>query len=590
MTDDSNHRLSNQSPNQHQLNDEMIQLRSLLLGLESEKVDELYKRLENQKIQPEDISSILPEAVILRATQDKQLGEAIVPTIEHAVSVSVQQDLNVLSEALFPILGTAIRKAIASVLEETVYSLNQILEHSLSPQSLKWRIEALQTGKSFAEIVLLRTLIYRVEQIFLIHKHTGLVLQHLVAPRVTIRDPDLVSAMLTAIQDFVKDSFTLKNSDGLQTLKFGELTIWIEEGPLAVVAGIIRGNAPQEFRGVFQDAVGKIHLKFNRELRNYIGDSESLILSQPYLENCLQAQYDVPKRKKRYQYILALSGLSAIALGIWGFFSVQQQLRWNAYIRHLDALPGIVVTKAERRNGKYLISGMRDPLVADINQISQKFQINQNNITTNWESYLSLEPEITVKRAKQLLQPPNTALLKVQPDGTLQISGSAATQWISTTRKNWHFIPGITQLDEQNLIDENLLRLQLSQRKIEKQIFLFSEGKDELLPGEVDKLQKLAVDFQMLLKLSQSLQKKVEIKIIGYTNSRGTESQNRIISQARAQKILAYLNYDGFNNVKIQAIGIGVEKKLNSENKMEDLNFNRRVSLKVNIIDQKNLN
>jgi outer membrane protein OmpA-like peptidoglycan-associated protein len=590
MTDDSNHRLSNQSPNQHQLNDEMIQLRSLLLGLESEKVDELYKRLENQKIQPEDISSILPEAVILRATQDKQLGEAIVPTIEHAVSVSVQQDLNVLSEALFPILGTAIRKAIASALEETIYSLNQILEHSLSPQSLKWRIEALQTGKSFAEIVLLRTLIYRVEQIFLIHKHTGLVLQHLVAPRVTIRDPDLVSAMLTAIQDFVKDSFTLKNSDGLQTLKFGELTIWIEEGPLAVVAGIIRGNAPQEFRGVFQDAVGKIHLKFSQELRDYRGDSESLLLSEPYLENCLQAQYNVSNRKKRYQYTLALFGLSAIALGIWGFFYVQQQLRWNAYIRYLDALPGIVVTKAEIKSGKYLISGMHDPLVADINQISQKFQLNQSNITTNWESYLSLEPEMTVKRAKQLLQPPDTALLKVQPDGTLQISGSAATQWILTTRKNWHFIPGITQLDEQNLIDENLFKLQSYQREIENQIFLFSEGKDELLPGEVDKLQKLAVDFQMLLKLSQSLQKKVEIKIIGYTNSRGTESQNRIISQARAKKILAYLNYDGFNHVKVQAIGIGVGKKTNSENKMEDLNFNRRVSLKVNIIDQKNLN
>jgi outer membrane protein OmpA-like peptidoglycan-associated protein len=248
------------------------------------------------------------------------------------------------------------------------------------------------------------------------------------------------------------------------------------------------------------------------------------------------------------------------------------------------------VTKAERRNGKYLISGMRDPLVADINQISQKFQINQSNITTNWESYLSLEPEMTVKRAKQLLQPPNTALLKVQPDGTLQISGSAATQWISTTRKNWHFIPGITQLDEQNLMDENLFKLQSYQREIEKQIFLFPEGKDELLPREVDKLQKLAVDFQGLLKLSQSLQKKVEIKIIGYTNSRGTESQNRIISQARAKKILAYLNYDGFNHVKVQAIGIGVGKKPNSENKMEDLNFNRRVSLKVNIIDQKNLN
>jgi outer membrane protein OmpA-like peptidoglycan-associated protein len=582
MNDNSNDRLLNQSPHQNQINDEMVQLRSLLLGLESEKVEELYERLEKQKIQPEDISSILPEAVMLRATEDKKLGEAIVPTIEHAVSVSVQQDLNILSEALFPILGTAIRKAIASALEETIQSLNQTLNHSLSLQSLKWRMEAAQTGKSFAEIVLLRTLLYRVEQIFLIHKHTGLVLQHVVAPLVIIQDPDLVSAMLTAIQDFVKDSFTLKKGDGLQSLQFGELTIWIEEGPQAVVAGIIRGNAPQEFRGIFQDAIGKIHLKFNQELRDYNGDNELFLPSKVYLENCLQAQYK-SSSKKKYNYVGILSGLSAIALSIWGFFYVQQQLRWNAYVHHLNSLPGIVITKAERQNGKYLISGMRDPIVGEINQISQQFQINQGDIRASWEYYLSLEPEILTKRAKNLLKPPNTVSLQTKSDGTLQISGSSSNQWISTTRKNWKFIPGITQLDEQGLVDENIQKLQSYQREIEQLIFFFSEGKSELIPGEFDKLKRLAVNFQKLLQTAKSLQKNVEIKIIGHASSDGTESQNIIISQVRARKISTYLNVYGFNNIKIQTIGLGTKETLNSE----DLNLNRRVSLKVDIFDQK---
>jgi outer membrane protein OmpA-like peptidoglycan-associated protein len=586
MNDDSNDRLSNQSPNQNQLSDEMVQLRSLLFGLESEQLDELYKRLETPKIQPEDISSILAEAVMLRTLGDKKLGEAIVPTVEHAVNLSVQQDLNVLSEALFPILGTAIKKAIASALEETIQSLNQTLNHSLSLQSFKWRLEAAQTGKSFAEIVLLRTLLYRVEQVFLIHKHTGLVLQHVVAPLVITQDPDLVSAMLTAIQDFVQDSFTLKKGDGLQSLQFGELTIWIEEGPLAVVAGIIRGNAPQEFRGIFQDAIRKIHLKFNQQLRNYNGDSELLLPSKAYLENCLQAQYK-SSTKKRYNYVGMLSALSAIALSIWVFFYVKQQLRWNAYVHHLDSLPGILITKAERQNGKYSIRGMRDPIVGDINQIAQKFQINQDDISATWEYYLSLEPEITTKRAKQLLKPPNTVLLQTKSDGTLQVSGSAPNQWILTTRKNWHFIPGVTQLDEQGLVDENIQKLQFYEQQVEQEMLFFAEGTDELIPREVDKIKKLAINFHKLVQTAQFLQKRVEIKIIGHANNNGTESQNALLSQARAQKILAYLNSGGFNNIKIQAIGLGTRKPVNAKTQMEVLNLNRRVSLEVDVFDQK---
>ena len=66
---------------------------------------------------------------------------------------------------------------------------------------------AWRTGKSFAEVVLLNTLVYRVEQVFLIHAQTGLLLQHVVADAVTAQDADMVSGMLTAIRDFARDSF-----------------------------------------------------------------------------------------------------------------------------------------------------------------------------------------------------------------------------------------------------------------------------------------------------------------------------------------------------------------------------------------------
>ena len=164
----------------------------------------------------------------------------------------MRKDPKPLADAIFPIMGPAIRKSIAAALSGMVQSLNQTLSYSLSAQGLKWRWEALRTGKSFSEVVLLHTLRYRVEQVFLIHRETGLLLRHLSAGASVVQDADMVSGMLTAIQDFVKDSFTVGQGDQLQTMQLVDLTVWIEQGPLAILAGAIRGTAPQELREVFR--------------------------------------------------------------------------------------------------------------------------------------------------------------------------------------------------------------------------------------------------------------------------------------------------------------------------------------------------
>jgi len=106
---------------------------------------------------------------------------------------------------------------------------------------LKWRLEAIRTKRSFAEVVLLHTLVYRVEEIFLIHTQSGILLQHVGAEANHGKDPDLVSGMLTAIQEFVKDSFNSQTGEMLDTLRMdGDHSVWIEQGPHAMLAAVIR--------------------------------------------------------------------------------------------------------------------------------------------------------------------------------------------------------------------------------------------------------------------------------------------------------------------------------------------------------------
>ena len=87
-------------------------------------------------------------------------------------------------------MGPAIRQAIRQALQSLTQSLNQTVEHSFSLKGLRWRIEAWTTGRPFAEVVLLHTLRYRVEQAFLIHRDTGLLLQHVATETAIVRDQE----------------------------------------------------------------------------------------------------------------------------------------------------------------------------------------------------------------------------------------------------------------------------------------------------------------------------------------------------------------------------------------------------------------
>jgi len=572
---------NSESSNLDSLNqDDLNLLRSVLLGVEPTQLNKLYERLNNPQIQPEDISRLLPEAVVLRSKQDKQLVEAIVSTVEEAIQASVKQDENVLSESFFPIIGPATRKAIATALDEMMQSLNQTLEHSLSPESFKWRLEARRTGKSFAEIVLLRTLIYRVEQIFLIHRNTGLLLHHVMLKQVAAQDPDLVAAMLTAIQDFIKDSFTVNQEATLNSLRFGELTIWIEAGPQAILAGIIRGKPPQELREVFQAAIEKIHLKLVTELHNFVGETEPFQASEPYLESCLTIQYKTAS-KNNYTYAWAFLGLIAIAAGTWGFFSFREHLRWQAYLKQLNSQPGIVVINTQRHNGKHFISGMRDPLAVDPNTLIQQTNLNPKTVIANWQPYLSLEPELLTKRTAKLLQPPTTVSLQVDNNGILSATGYAPRQWISEAHKLWRFIPGITQFQDKNLLPSELRELELIKQQIEAKTLFFQEGKEEFIPGETKKLSDLGKMIQKLLITANSLNKDVQIQIRGHTDTTGTERQNFLLSQARANKITSYLKTQGINQNKLQQVAVGSKLPYQSELNLDAKRLNRRVSFRV---------
>lgn len=570
--------------------DELEELRRLLLVAEEAQVSRIQQRLDDPEIHAEDVSHVLPEAFLLRSAKDEDLTRALQPTVEKAIVTSVRRDPQTLVDALFPVMGPAIRKAIASALASMVESFSQTLEHSFSVRGMKWRLEAWRTGKPLAEVILLRTLVYRVEQIFLIHRESGLLLQHVSASASGVQDADMVSGMLTAIRDFVHDSFGGREGDSLDAFQVGEFSVWIEPGPLATLAAVIRGNAPKGLRAVFTEAIERIHAEQGTALREFEGDAAPFERSRPHLEACLRAELQksepAPAARKRRAVAFLRAGLVAalVAIGVWLVFAARSNRRWESYLASLATKPGLVVTESGRRGGRYFVNGLRDPLAADPVAMLGVHRLSPDGVRSAWKPYQALDPEIVAARARHALEAPASVILQVR-GGALVAAGSAPRRWIEEARSRARAIVGITGYDDRALARTETIELERLRRRIEGRLILFALGSSEVSLAEEEKIRETAKDARSLPPLAAELRRGARLEVIGRGDSIGTEEVNFGISSRRADRVATALAVEGVGALALAPSGVGSTRPIRPELTEKDRELNRSVSFRVVLAD-----
>lgn len=278
----------------------------------------------------DSVSHVLAEAVTVRSGSDDALSQSLRPTIERALQASVREQPEPLVDALFSIIGPVIRKSIAEALAAAVEALNKALEQNLSVSSFKYRLEARRTGRSFAEVVMLRTLVYQVEQVFLIHKTTGLLLQHVVSDQAVVKDPDMISGMQSAVQSFIEDSFATQRLDGLKEMRLGDLMVVLEAGPAAVMAAVERGSPPQSLRVTLRATLERLHQTHGKALESFQGNTQAFADTRDTLESCLAQERRESASKKGKRWLLPVV-LAAIVLPLlyWGVVSWQARALWR---------------------------------------------------------------------------------------------------------------------------------------------------------------------------------------------------------------------------------------------------------------------
>jgi OOP family OmpA-OmpF porin len=543
------------------------ELRSLLLSEEQHEIVALRERLESTEQRALDVSAVVAEAIELRRAHggQQELSAALTPTVEEAVRESVRKDSHVLVEALFPVMGPAIRRSVAEVFRSTVESFNQVLESTFSIRGLQWRFEAMRIGRPYAEVALLHSLVYRVEQVFLIHQKTSLVLQHVVDPAAATQDADMVSSMLSAIRDFVRDSFETQQNDSLDSLQMGQLQIWIEQGPQAMVAAVIRGQAPQELRLTLKEKLEEAHRRYARELSEFDGNAAPFEAFRPELTACLTASYRRDHKAKSRPYLAFCVTVLAVLLAGWVGYDWLQNRKWAGFVEELREQPGIVVTSFAKSGGRYRIQGLRDPLAADPAAILQRRGLDAGKAEFRWGAFYALDDAMVEKRAVALLGPPAGVALTVR-DGVLHVAGDCTLAWARMLHERAPLIAGITAVDDAQL------------NSLGSTIILFDVARAEIGPRQQDNLAAAAQEIPRLL---QGAPASGPIELVGHADSTGAESTNELLSQERADNVMRALVRLGVPAGALRAKGVGFTSPLRPETDEANRQFNRSVTFQV---------
>jgi OOP family OmpA-OmpF porin len=567
----------------------MRELRRLLLAPEQRELDELRRQLDAlDTSRPERVAQVLPEAVLRRTQEDDHLAEALRPTIENTLQRSVERNPQTLADALFPVIGPAIRKSIRETLSSMLQTINQTLEHSLSPRSLRWRFEAWRTGQPFAQIVLRHTLQYRVEQLFLIDRETGLPLAHVinedfyddpVAPQDAegdLQDSALVTSMLTAIQDFVEDSFGADETETLETLQVGDLTVWIEPGPHALIAAVIRGIPPADLREVLRDLNETIHLRFHDELETYEGDSAPFEQVQPLLRTGLREQFKDEGRALSPAFGLLLA-IVLVLLGLWLVRGLQERHRWHRFLHLVADEPGLVVVETERSWSTRSLQGLRDPLATPPDTLLHRAGVPPKNVIARWTPYQALDPAIVLRRATRLLAPPPSVDLHLEGE-TLVATGPAPDAWISTARDRARFVPGIAAFSYSDPVSQ---RLDAAVEAMTQRTLRFLPGTAQLRPDQQEALRALDSTAQHLLGIVEAADSPVRLQVVGHASTEGSSAFNVRISQARADTVRQRLIELGWAPDRLTALGTGTPRFPSADATAEERAANRSVSFQI---------
>jgi len=605
--------LTTKKQTEDQRKDDLERLQKLLVGDDRSRLNLLDKRVSEFDSRAADVAEVLPDAFD-RISNDPVLEAELEKPMVRSIRSAIKRDAPAFAEYLFPVMGPAIRRAVADALKSLVQRINAAMEHSFSIKGLRWRMEAARTGVPFAQIVLSHTVRFAVQEAFLIARDTGLVLAHAHRDENLVLDEDAVASMLTAIQSFIQDSLGMSSDDPLRSAELGDRTLWVVNGPEAILACVISGTPPRNLRDELMVLLESMHARYGERFDETDDALANDIGLRVLMQQCLREEADEQQASGKRSKALIYWSLAIAALLIlagWKTWQESQKRQFESQVVDLFSnQSGYVVSSSHRKDGVLLIDGLRDPATPPPDVILTAQGLPQQGLQFRFKPFLSLEPALVLKGLRTSLGLKDSTGLALK-DRTLVVNGVLQSNQaesltrlagahpminavdLSGTRLNaeealrlarlqlsapnsielkpldgrimvsgysdiaWYL--GKTQVSRQfggwevdfgPLLVELQTRLRADAEKLSESAFYFTRL-DFLTTDSQAGLEAFAQQLSVLLQSSNTIGIDLAITLIGQVDGTGTAEQNARTSRKRAQLVQDRLINAGIDPGKV---------------------------------------
>ncbi|MEJ5198537.1 MAG: SH3 domain-containing protein, partial [Anaerolineae bacterium] len=281
------------------------ELRRILAAPDRRRADELAGRLMELE---------------RRTSDPAELVGMIAPLMSDIIRRTIQAGRDEMIEALYPIIGQLIGRAVAEAIRDLVRVIDARMRRSFDLGTTWRRLRGRMAGIPEEALVLREALPFRVTELFLIHRESGVLLLHLSHEPEPGAEADLISGMLTAIRDFAQDAFGRGQEGQLDEIQYGTRRILIEAARHVYLAVVVEGIEPQGFRAAIRDRVMAIENRYATVLRHFDGETARFVDARSSLSELLHLSSDQEDEKRaglnpgQRRILIGLSALLIVCL------------------------------------------------------------------------------------------------------------------------------------------------------------------------------------------------------------------------------------------------------------------------------------
>lgn len=145
-----------------------------------------------------------------------------------------------------------------------------------------------------------------IQDVFVIYKD-GRLISHLSKKIRIIDDSQIIGSMITAVQMCVRESFKRESRGSLGAMKFGDISILMENGEFLNLAVVLRGANYDILKDAMRDTLKTIHEAWSKELEAWDGTLTNIGALEKIIQRDLIERFDTEVFHKPENVTLDLS-------------------------------------------------------------------------------------------------------------------------------------------------------------------------------------------------------------------------------------------------------------------------------------------